>query len=128
MQVANDAASANELPTREAGPGRRVSNSAAPESCRAASPRGLRRGAAFVPYEASSDVSALAAWSAKMLASRLASCAATKASVARPSRAFAILVSTLLCPTLRFTPRLSVPLLGFHDRWQLPQGVRVTKK
>ena len=28
------------------------------------------------------------------LASRLASCAATKASVARPSRAFAILVST----------------------------------
>ena len=29
-----------------------------------------------------------------MLASRLASCAATKASVARPSRAFAILVST----------------------------------
>ena len=29
-----------------------------------------------------------------MLASRLASCAATKASVARPSRAFAVLVST----------------------------------
>ena len=45
-------------------------------------------------YEASSAVSALEAWSAVMLASRLASCAATKASVARPSRAFAILVST----------------------------------
>ena len=43
-------------------------------------------------YEASSVASAL--WSAAMLASRLASCAATKASVARPSRAFAILVST----------------------------------
>ena len=45
-------------------------------------------------YEASSVASALAPWSAAMLASRLASCAATKASVARPSRAFAILVST----------------------------------
>ena len=45
-------------------------------------------------YEASSAVSALEAWSAVMPASRLASCAATKASVARPSRAFAILVST----------------------------------
>ena len=45
-------------------------------------------------YEASSVASALAPWSAVMLASRLASCAATKASVARPSRAFAILVST----------------------------------
>ena len=45
-------------------------------------------------YEASSVASALAPWSAVMLASRLASCAATKASVARPSRAFAIFVST----------------------------------
>ena len=45
-------------------------------------------------YEASSVASALAPWSAVMLASRLASCAVTKASVARPSSAFAILVST----------------------------------
>ena len=45
-------------------------------------------------YEASSVASALAPWSAVMLASRLASCAATNASVARPNRAFAILVST----------------------------------
>ena len=54
----------------------------------------LAKSAAFVAYEASSAASALAPWSAVMLASRLASCAATKASVARPSRAFAILVST----------------------------------
>ena len=54
----------------------------------------LAESAAFVAYEASSDVLALPPWSAVMLASRLASCAATKASVARPSRAFAILVST----------------------------------
>ena len=45
-------------------------------------------------YEASSAASALEAWSAVTLASRLASCAATKASVARPSSAFAIFVST----------------------------------
>ena len=45
-------------------------------------------------YEASSVASALEAWSAVTLASRLASCAATKASVARPSSAFAIFVST----------------------------------
>ena len=54
----------------------------------------LAESAAFVAYEASSAASALPPWSAVMLASRLASCAATKASVARPSRAFAILVST----------------------------------
>ena len=42
----------------------------------------LAESAAFVAYEASSAVSALEAWSAVMLASRLASCAATKASVA----------------------------------------------
>ena len=54
----------------------------------------LAESAAFVAYEASSVASALAPWSAVMLASRLASCAATKTSVARPSRAFAILVST----------------------------------
>ena len=82
MQVANDVTSANELPSREARPGRRVNNSAAAGK------------SAFVAYEASSVASALAPWSAVMLASRLASCAATKASVARPSRAFAILVST----------------------------------
>ena len=52
------------------------------------------RRARFVAYEASSVASALAPWSAVMLASRLASCAATKVSVARPSSAFAILVST----------------------------------
>ena len=76
-----------------------------PESCRAASSAriasralwsvvSLAESAAFVAYEASSVASALAPWSAVMLASRLASCAATKASLARPSRAFAILVST----------------------------------
>ena len=54
----------------------------------------LAESAAFVAHEASSDVSALAPWSTETLASRLASCAATKALVARPSRAFAILVST----------------------------------
>ena len=50
-----------------------------PESCRAAS---------------SARIASRALWSAVMLASRLASCATTKALVARPSRAFAILVST----------------------------------
>ena len=54
----------------------------------------LAESAAFVVYEASSAASALEAWSAEMPVSRLASCAATKASVARPSTAFAILVST----------------------------------
>ena len=53
----------------------------------------LAESAAFVAYEASSVASALAPWSAVMLASRLASCA-TKALMTRPSRAFAILVST----------------------------------
>ena len=67
-----------------------------PESCRAASSARiasralwsvvlLAECAAFVAYEASSVASALAPWSAVMLASRLASCAATKASLARPS-------------------------------------------
>ena len=76
-----------------------------PESCRAASSAriasralwsvvSLAESAAFVAYEASSVASALAPWSAVMLAYRLASCAATKALAARPSRAFAILVST----------------------------------
>ena len=89
MQVANDVASAKELPSCEARPGRRVNNSAA-ESCRAASSAriasralwsvvSLAESAAFVAYEASSAVSALPPWSAVMLASRLASCAATKA-------------------------------------------------
>ena len=99
MQVANDVASANELPSREARPGRRVSNSAAGKlqggalraPCSAGS---LAESAAFVSYEASSVASALAPWSAEMLASRPASCAATKALVARPSRASAILVFT----------------------------------
>ena len=61
-----------------------------PESCRAASSAriasralwsavSLAESAAFVAYEASSAASALEAWSAVMLASRLASCAATKA-------------------------------------------------
>ena len=43
----------------------------------------LAESAAFVAYEASSAASALEAWSAEMPVSRLASCAATKASVAR---------------------------------------------
>ena len=71
MQVANDVASAKELPSCEARPGRRVNNSAA----------GKLQGG-----ELREDC--------VMPASRLASCAATKGSVARPSRAFAILVST----------------------------------
>ena len=77
-----------------------------PESCRAASSARiasralwsavlLAESAAFVAYEASSVASALAPWSAVTLASRLASCAATKALAARPSRAFAILVANL---------------------------------
>ena len=84
VQVANDAASAKELPSCEARPGRRVNNSAAGklqggelrEDCVEGA---LERGesAAFVAYEASSVASALEAWSAVMLASRLA-CAATK--------------------------------------------------
>ena len=89
MQVANDVTSANELPSREARPGRRVNNSAAAgklqggelrEDCvESALERGLSlaESAAFVAYEASSVASALAPWSAVMLASRLASCAAT---------------------------------------------------
>ena len=100
MQVANDVAFANELPSREPRPG--ALTTPPPESCRAArSARIASRAlwsavslAAFVACEASSVASALAPWSAEMLASRLASCAATKASAARPSRAFAILVST----------------------------------
>ena len=86
MQVANDV-----LPSREARPGRRVNNSAAAGKLQGGELRedcvegALERGA-FVAYEASSVASALAPWSAVMLASRLASCAATKASVARPSR------------------------------------------
>ena len=147
MQVANDVASAKELPSCEARPDRRVNNSAEilfkvldaepvvqalgleqrilasprgrsldhqsgrkagnvrlrphggllqepclPESCRAASSAriasralwsavSLAESAAFVAYEASSAASALEAWSAVMPASRLASCAATKASI-----------------------------------------------
>ena len=104
MQVANDVTSTNELPSREARPGRRVNNSAAGklqggELARIASRAlwsvvSLAESAAFVAHEASSVASALAPWSAVMLASRLASCAATKASLARLSRAFAIFVST----------------------------------
>ena len=73
-----------------------------PESCRAASSAriasralwsavSLAESAAFVAYEASSVASALEAWSAVMLASRLA---ATKASVAAPRRAVEIFEST----------------------------------
>ena len=88
MQVANDAASAKELPPAQAG----ALTTPLPESCRAASSAriasralwsavSLAESAAFVAYEASSVASALAPWSAVVLASRLASCAATKASV-----------------------------------------------
>ena len=78
MQVANDVASAKELPSCEARPGRRVNNSASGklqggelrEDCVEGA---LERG------EASSAASALEAWSAEMPVSRLASCAATKA-------------------------------------------------
>ena len=109
MQVANDVTSANELPSREARPGRRVNNSSPARIASRAlwSVVSLAESAAFVAYEASSVASALAPWSAVMLASRLASCAATKASVARPSRAFAILVSTSRRPA-----RLRPPCRG----------------
>ena len=70
MQVANDVASVNELPSREARPGRRVSNSAAGklqggelrEGCVEApwSAVSLAESAAFVAHEASSVASALA--------------------------------------------------------------------
>ena len=80
MQVANDVASVNEAGALTTPP--------LPESCRAAgsariasralwSVVSLAESAAFVAYEASSVASALAPWSAVMLASRLASCAAT---------------------------------------------------
>ena len=65
MQVANDVASAKELPSCEARPGRRVNNSAAGKlqggELRegALSVVSLAESAAFVAYEASSDVSAL---------------------------------------------------------------------
>ena len=84
MQVANNVASANKLPSSEARPGRRVNNSAAAGKLQGGELRedcvegALLLGAAFVAYEASSVASALAPWSAVMLASRLASCAATK--------------------------------------------------
>ena len=78
MQVANDVASAKELPSCEARPGRRVNNSAAGklqggelrEDCveGALSVVSLAESAAFVAYEASSVASALAPWSAVMLA------------------------------------------------------------
>ena len=104
MQVANDVAfatSSQVLKPAQAG----ALTTPPPESCRAASSAGiasralwsavsLAESAAFVAYKVSSVASALAPWSAEMLASRLASCAATKASVARPSTAFAILLST----------------------------------
>ena len=102
MQVANDAASANSQVVKPAQAG--ALTTPLPESWAASSARiasralwsavSLAESAAFVAYEASSAASALEAWSAVMPASRLASCAATKASVARPSRAFAIFVST----------------------------------
>ena len=44
MQVANDVTSANELPSREARPGRRVNNSACRKAAGRQAPRGLRRG------------------------------------------------------------------------------------
>ena len=86
MQVANDVASANKLPSGA------LTTPPLPESCRAASSARiasralwsvvlLAESAAFVAYEASSVASALAPWSAVMLASRLASCAATKGGV-----------------------------------------------
>ena len=53
----------------------------------------MAESAAFVAYEASS-VASVGPWSAVMLALRQASCAATKALVARPSRAGAILAPT----------------------------------
>ena len=70
MQVANNVASANEAPSREARPGRRVNNSAAGKLQAASSARiasralwsvvSLAESAAFVAYEASSVASALA--------------------------------------------------------------------
>ena len=72
-----------------------------PESCRAASSAriasrrsGARRARRSWRMMPAAPCRPCPPWSAVTLASRLASCAATKASVARPSRAFAILVST----------------------------------
>ena len=102
MQVANNVASAKELPSCEARPGRRVNNSASgklqggelrKDCVKVWSVVSLAESAAFVAYEASSAASALDAWSAKMPVSRLAGCC-DEALVARPSTAFAILVST----------------------------------
>ena len=74
MQVANDVASVNELPSCEARPGRRVNNSASGKLQGGELRKDcwsvvlLAESAAFVAYEASSDVSALPPWSAVMLA------------------------------------------------------------
>ena len=92
MQVANDVASANELPGSEARPGRRVNNSAAAGKLQGGELRedcvegALERGLAGCRV----GLGLLERRDAGVAAS----CAATKASVARPSRAFAILVST----------------------------------
>ena len=81
MQVANDVARTSSQVAKPAQAGAR-------KAAGRRAPRGLRRGrwsvvslaesAAFVAYEASS----LGPWSAVMLASRLESCAATKAALA----------------------------------------------
>ena len=60
MQVANDVASANKLPSREARPGRRVNNSALPESCRAASSARIASRALWSVVLGKADASALA--------------------------------------------------------------------
>ena len=86
MQVANDVASAKELPRREARPGRRVNNSAAGK------------------LQGGERVSALPPWDAVMLASRLASCAATKASVADWSALLERPVVSELCSAAMLLP------------------------
>ena len=96
-----------------------------PESCRAASSAriasralwsvvSLAESAAFVAYEASSAVSALEAWSAEMPVSRLASCAATKVSVARPSKAFTIFDKARLAANLEDLKFLKHKMNSLH--------------
>ena len=89
MQVANDVAPRTSSQVVKPAQAGALTTPPLPESCRAASSAriasralwsvvSLAESAAFVAYEASSVASALAPWSAVMLASRLASCAATE--------------------------------------------------
>ena len=87
MQVANDVASANELPSREARPGRRVNNSAAAGKLQGGELREdcVGRSGAWSRWPR-----AQRSWRMRPAASRRA----TAAAVTAPRRALATLVST----------------------------------